>query len=389
MNENDITKNQWKTLRRIAELTPEQRAAIFQFADSPFNRYEFLEALENNECVGAESGWTPHHQLLSINNEVKGLLICYQKSHSYGEYVFDWSWADAYHRNGVPYYPKLLSAIPFTPVPCTKWLSDGDISLQQALQHLLPETSDSSVLPAYSGVHYLYPKSLEDNLKGDWICRHGQQFHWFNRKPDGSQYIDFDDFLGQMTARKRKNINKERQKVQQAGISCQWLKGDEINEQHLEQFYLFYHATYYKRGQTGYLNKAFFKQIFATMSEQVRLLVCSKEDEIVATALYFLDQETLYGRYWGCGEEYDALHFEACYYQGIEFCIQQGLRLFNPGTQGEHKISRGFEPTLTYSYHQLMLPPFQQAIKNFCDEERQHNAVYMQNCRQRLPFKTE
>ena len=374
----------WTTLTCLSELSDKDRTYLFQFSNNPFNCYEFLSALESTGCVGEQSGWLPHHQLLTIEGQAVGLLICYQKQHSYGEYVFDWAWAEAYHRHNIPYYPKLLVAIPFTPVPVSKWLTSADITEELAVTALLER--DGSYV---SGVHYLYPPEQQPSWHEEqWINRHGQQFHWFNEHPvDGREFQDFDDFLKSMTARKRKSIKKERAAIHQKGIRCVWRTGHEISGQELNAFYQYYHLTYFKRGHKGYLSREFFEAIFDNMPDAVRLLVCYQDSDIVAAALYFVSDDTLYGRYWGSNHQHELLHFEACYYQGIDYCLTHKLKCFNPGTQGEHKISRGFKPTLTMSYHHLTLPPFQQAIGRFCREEKLYNQEYMQSCSVRLPFK--
>lgn len=375
---------QWRTITSLSQLTENEIERCFSESDSPFNSLTFLSLLEQHGCVGGRSGWQPSHQLLLKDEQAVGLLIGYIKLHSYGEYVFDWSWADAYQRNGLQYYPKFLSAIPFTPVPTKKWLSSSSLSEQHALSMFLAEQPLGDI----SGVHYNYPQKPIDFGCEQWIERHGCQFHWFNKHVEtGARYTDFDDFLGSLTARKRKNIRKERNKVSQHGISCQWRTGSEVTEGELTAFYQFYQATYLKRGQQGYLNLAFFRHLFQEMDANIRLLVCYKDVTPVAAALYFVDNHVLYGRYWGCFDEYDVLHFEACYYQGIEYCIAHQIPCFNPGTQGEHKIPRGFEPVITYSYHHLQLDPFQDAVSRFCQEEKIHNSEYMQACRERLPYK--
>ena len=382
-------KHSWQTLNRLQDLPQAQTIRLFRQADTPFNRFEFLSALEASGCVGPQTGWLPHHQLLLEEGEVTGILIAYLKTHSYGEYVFDWAWAEAYHRHEIPYYPKLLSAIPFTPVPCSKWLSTSQISNLEALEGLRASYADTEV----SGVHSLYPGDKLVDMSSHtehWIHRQGHQFHWFNRHPVHlGPYRDFDDFLQGLTARKRKNIKKERKQFQEAGFNMVWRTGDEVNEVELEAFYAYYQHTYHKRGQQGYLTRRFFELIFASMPEQVRLLLCCQNDQIQGAALYFISEHTLYGRYWGSNDKHPLLHFEACYYQGIEFAIRLGLSCFNPGTQGEHKIARGFEPITTHSYHSLYLAPFQTAIRDFCAEEQRHNRDYMQVCRRHLPYKRD
>jgi len=380
-----LMKITWHSLETLEDLPPEARARLFRKADTPFNRFEFLHALESSGCVTLQTGWRPFHQILKIDEQIRGILICYQKFHSYGEYIFDWSWAEAHHRHQVPYYPKLSIAIPFTPVPCSKWLTDSHITELEAVSLLREREAEKGV----SGIHHLYSQGEQTDWENaGWIYREGLQFHWFNR-PSSSHalYHDFDDYLQEMTARKRKSIKKERRRVQQQGINCLWRSGSEVGSDELEAFYQFYQLTYYKRGQQGYLNFAFFQTLLLTMPEQIRLLVCYQGAKIVGSALYFVSDDTLYGRYWGALPQQDLLHFEACYYQGIEFAIGHRLNSFNPGTQGEHKIQRGFIPTLTYSNHHLYSAPFHQAIARFCREEKLFNRAYMKECRERLPFK--
>ena len=381
----------WKTLRRLTELPTDARAELFAQADTPFNRYEFLSALELSGSVGEGTGWLPNHQIYTIGERILGLLIAYQKEHSYGEYVFDWAWADAYHQHQIPYYPKIVVAIPFTPVPCTKWFKVDDkltvpldISEAEAVKLLSQRQADSGI----SGVHHLFSAQRDPgSAEPDWINREGHQFHWFNRHPHTlAPYTCFEAFLAGMTARRRKTVKKERLKVSEQGIHCLWRTGTDVQPDEIEAFYRFYQLTYYKRGQQGYLNRAFFELIFQTMPTHIRLLVCYRDTEIVGTALYFVDSKTLYGRYWGGLPTLNCLHFEACYYQGIEYAIEHKLHCFNPGTQGEHKIPRGFEPITTHSHHRLYLEPFHQAVANFCQEEALHNRAYMAQCRTRLPF---
>lgn len=374
----------WRTVLDINTLNQQEREACFSRPATPFSSFEFLSALETHGCVGEGTGWLPQHKLLERDGAAVGIFIGYHKTHSYGEYVFDWSWAEAYHRNGIQYYPKLLLAIPFSPVPTNKWLSTSEVTESQALSMLFESLPESDL----SGVHFNYPQTQLDLDSDVWIERQGNQFHWFNREPLTNQaYRNFEHFLEVLTARKRKNILKERVKVQNMGIRCEWRAGADVSQQELKAFYRFYQATYYKRGQQGYLNLEFFQQVFATMSDSIRLLLCYKDQTPVAGALYFVSADTLYGRYWGCLEEYDALHFEACYYQGIAFCINNDISRFNPGTQGEHKIARGFEPVKTYSYHHLYLAPFQEAVARFCQEESKYNDDYMAACAERLPYK--
>lgn len=395
-------------------LNDQQIDFIFSHSASPFTQLGFLQALEDSGSIGLNTGWLPKYHLVYEQDILLGMLIMYEKHHSYGEYVFDWAWAQAYHQHGVEYYPKLLCAIPFTPVPCQKWLGSNSLSefdVFSALQQHYRETLD------YTGLHLNYPNAPEVSaISPSIMSREGHQFHWFNTAPASLEssvsacpatpviqcdadtesqqcqvqtngFTNFEHYLSTMTARKRKSIKKERLQVKNLGIECVWRTGNEITSQEAQAFYTYYQLTYEKRGQQGYLNKTFFDQIFSKLSDNIRLLVCYHDTNVVATALYLVDANTLYGRYWGSDQQFDLLHFEACYYQGIEYCINHGLSCFNPGTQGEHKISRGFKPTLTYSYHAIYLEPFEQAIKRFCQDEKAHNRLYMAECEKKLPFK--
>jgi predicted N-acyltransferase len=404
-----VTNNNWQLIHSLNDIEPELQKQIFAHSSNPFTSLAFLLALEQTQCIGESSGWIPHYFLYkenlytenqsqeeqASNNDEQstprfGLFISYLKTHSYGEYVFDWAWAEAYQRNGLNYYPKLLAGVPFSPIPCSKWLTNTSMSELDAFEHIRQFAVQEFDI---SSSHYIFPDKrllipVDDNKDTHWIEREGHQFHWFNEYQDGNLLTDFEQYLSLMTARKRKNILKERKKVRDAGVTTQWRSGSVVSDLELETFYQCYQSTYYKRRQTGYLNPEFFQQICRTMLDQVQILFCFHDDEIIAAALYIISNDTLYGRYWGEMQEHEILHFEACYYQGIEYCINNKLKTFNPGTQGEHKISRGFKPITTYSYHQIELVPFHQAIENFCLQEKQQNKHYMQACETRLPFKT-
>lgn len=372
----------WFCFPTLAAIPQLWRDQLFSDNDNPFTSQGFLLALEQSGCIGKDSGWYPQYYVYQQGSEL-GLLLSYNKSHSYGEYVFDWAWADAYHRSGIHYYPKSVAAVPFSPIPCNKWLGNSsltELAAYQQVSRLLPESE-------LTGFHYLFSKQPLVVDSEHWVMRQGHQFHWFNQDLNGQRLTSFEHYLEQMTARKRKSIKKERNKVQQAGVSCYWRSGEAVTQQELEVFYQCYHATYIKRGQSGYLNLAFFQLLCQYLPQQVQILFCQKAGNIIAAAMYLRSDDTLYGRYWGCLEQGDLVHFEACYYQGIEFAIAHRLQVFNPGTQGEHKIARGFKPIVTYSYHQLALAPFQAAIKSFCQQERVHNRAYIQQCMEKLPFK--
>lgn len=343
----------------------------------PFLLYGFFHALEKSQCVNFKQGWQPHHLVATTKNEVTAIMPMYLKSHSWGEYVFDWDWADAFKRNGINYYPKLVATIPFTPVNSDKLLS-SQLQVNELFEPLIEHCQHENI----NSWHILYCNEIKAVLPEDVYQRNTVQFHWSNR-----DYGIFDDFLSTFTSRKRKNTRKERLSVMKQDIQIRQLINNEITQQDLEYFYLTYQLTYLKHGHQPHLNYDFFRQILSNMTNNILLIIASHEQEDIACALFFYDDYQLYGRYWGCTKHYNNLHFELCYYQGIEFCIQNKLKKFNPGTQGEHKIQRGFEPVLTHSYHWIKHPAFKEAIKNFCQQEQKHMLTYQHQCRQILPFK--
>jgi len=357
-----ITTHDWQTLNN---------------SSCPFLGYDFFNALEKSQSVSVKQGWQPHHLVTTFNDEVTAVMPMYLKSHSWGEYVFDWDWADAFKRNGIDYYPKLVATIPFTPVSSDKLLS-SHLKINDLFEPLIEHCQQENI----NSWHILYCAEIKTDLPEDIYQRNTVQFHWFNR-----DYKTFDDYLSNFTSRKRKNTRKERLSVIDQNIKIRQLKNNDITQQDLDFFYLTYQLTYLKRGHQPHLSYEFFKQLLASMTDNILLMIASNEQEDIACALFFYDDSQLYGRYWGCTKKVNNLHFELCYYRGIEFCIQNNLQSFNPGTQGEHKIQRGFEPVLTHSYHWIKHPPFKEAIKSFCQQEQAHMLTYQQQCQQLLPFK--
>ena len=361
--------------------------------DYPFLCHEFLYALEASQSVCAARGWQPQHLLVEKNEQLIAVLPLYIKSHSMGEYVFDRSWAEAYQRNGLNYYPKLLSAIPFTPasgarlafVDCDQADCDQSILIQtvsDALQQQCEKIGASSW-------HILFPVESElplwKQMNSD--TRLGCQFHWLNEN-----YKNFDDFLENFSSRKRKELKRERRRVADQQIRLERLTGDQITIEHWQAFYRFYQLTNLKyNGHGGYLTGDFFVRLHETMRDSLLLVIAYDESadqkKMIAGALNFFSSTTLYGRYWGAIQDVECLHFEACYYQGIEFCIERGLKHFDPGAQGEHKIPRGFRPTLTYSQHWIAHAGFRDAISNFLTEESAGVRQYQQDACAALPFK--
>lgn len=356
-------------------------------SDYPFVQHQFLLALEQSGAVCADKGWQPTHGLIYHNDALIGVLPLYFKSHSYGEYVFDFEWANAYQRNQLQYYPKLLSAIPYTPAtgPRLSLITDYDnAETVDAIYQLLIKFAQQHQL---SGCHILFSQQQASNqlAKAGMAQRRAVHFQWHNRG-----YQNFDHYLSTFNARKRKNCRKERRCLEQQQLTVDHFSGDQIDDALWQQFALFYQATYAKRsGHGGYLPADFFSQLGRDMADSVVLMTARDNDDVVAAALYFKDQTTLYGRYWGCSETFDNLHFELCYYQGIDYCIKNKLQRFDPGVQGEHKIQRGFEPTYTYSNHWLEHQGFAEAVDNFLQQEDQHIEQYKLDCEQYLPFKAD
>ena len=353
----------------------------------PFLKYEFLKALEITKCVSPEEGWTPLHLVVSEIDTILAIMPLYIKTDSQGEFVFDWSWADAFYRNGLDYYPKLVSSIPFTPASGPRLVVTDSTKTEEIVKIVSGALKQLSEENNFSSVHILLAEKDEINLYSnqDFSLRTSYSFHWFNK-----EYKNFGNFLEDMTSRQRKNIKKERSKICSQGIVMSKIKGSEITDEMLEIFYKFYQVTYLKRGMRGYLNLDFFKYIVNQMPESILMVLAQNSSrEYVAGALNFYDEEKLYGRYWGCLEEYDSLHFETCYYQGIEFCIEEKLDSFDPGVQGEHKIKRGFCPIETFSAHWIKDIRFKEAIDDFLSRERAHILEYNQDRKSRLPFRKE
>ena len=373
-------------LLSISELPAQEWNALLG-SDYPFLRHEFLTLLETSACTDAESGWQPCHATLYRGEQLVALMPLYLKNHSYGEYVFDWSWADAWQRHGLAYYPKLVTAIPFTPATGPRLcMAAGEDSAEiyplmlQAVRQLATEQGASSW-------HLLFPdeQAARQLESAGTTLRIGSQFHWLNR-----DYSSFEDFLTHFNARKRKSLKRERRRVQEQGIEIKVLEGSEITPADWERFYLFYQMTYAKRsGHGGYLNREFFLGLGAAIPEHCVLMLAYQEQRAVAGALYFKSAETLYGRYWGCERELDCLHFETCYYQGIEYCIKHGLQRFDPGAQGEHKIQRGFTPVKTWSSHWIADPGFARAIADFGERERPEIDLYIERVSTYLPFRKD
>lgn len=347
---------------------------------NPFLSYAFLHALHETGCACAESGWQPQYLTLWCDDSLQAALPLYVKSHSYGEYVFDWAWADAYRRHGLDYYPKLLAAIPFTPVSGSRLLARDAPALQALIAALQTLQQRSGV----SSSHILYPPEAQAlTLKeAGFMLRSGVQFHWVN-----AGYRDFDEFLATLERKKRKNIRSERRKVAEAGVSFRHVAGTEASEADWRFFKRCYDKTYAAHHSTPYLNLEFFLRIGATMPRHILLIVAEREGRPIASSLLIHTEQTLYGRYWGALEEVPCLHFETAYYQPLEFCIAHGIRCFEGGAQGEHKMARGFLPQKTWSAHWLAHPDFADAIEHFLLQESGGISNYIDELNERTPFK--
>ena len=358
-------------------------------ADYPFLRPAFLDLLEDSGSVGPDTGWTPRHLRIATNGAEQAFMPLYLKDHSWGEYVFDWAWADAWRRHGLPYYPKLLSAIPFTPATGPRIRLAPGADRDALVRRLVAEAIDLARDIGASSWHILFPDEdqlalLEGIEDAPLLRRTGTQFHWLNQG-----YGDFEDFLAALASRKRKMIRRERRQVAEQGFAIEMLAGPDINADLWAFFHRVYHRTYLKRsGSAGYLTQDFFSGLGAAMGDQVAMAVARQRGKPVAAALYFRDDNTLYGRYWGCEGEYDFLHFELCYYRGIDFAIAQGLDKFDAGAQGEHKILRGFTPVATHSLHWITHPGFAEAVGRFLRQEEASVNHYRAEAAELLPFKS-
>jgi predicted N-acyltransferase len=348
--------------------------------DFPFLQKPFLNALENHDSLNGESGWQSHYLHLPEQNI---FLPSFIKQHSYGEYVFDWGWAEAYQNHGLNYYPKLIVAAPFTPVPGPRLIGKLNNASQIDGKQISKHLHDHCQQEDLSGAHCLFINEQERKIlkEHNWHERKSVQFLWNNY-----QYQSFEHFLSTFKSRKRKAILKERRLIQDAGITVLRLSGEDITDQHWRYFYNCYQSTYNKRGMSGYITLDAFKAMGKAMPDQLLLILAQYKNQPLACALYFKDKENLYGRFWGCQQEITGLHFELCYYQGIEYCIENNLKHFNPGTQGEHKIARGFEATFCYSLHYLTHTGFHDAVGDFVYEEAKQLAHYKQGCYEQLPF---
>lgn len=372
-----------QTLSHLADYDSSRWDALLGEHPQPFLRHAFLSSLEDSGSVDARRGWRAQHQVLSDDQRgAIAALPLYSKTNSSGEYVFDWAWADACHRAGIEYYPKLLCAVPFSPVTGARLLGD-----RVAGGQLLDELSAGLGDGGYSSLHVNFTEPDADAVfynRDGWLERIGCQFHWHNRG-----YRDFQDFLDGLTSRKRKQLRKEREQVAGQGIEFEWREGCQVSEPEWDFVYACYANTYHVRGQAPYLTREFFSLLAERMPEAIRVVLACQSGRPVAMAFSLMGAGELYGRYWGSLADFDRLHFETCFYQGIDQAIADGLSRFDAGAQGEHKLIRGFEPVITRSWHYLVHPGLRAAVSEFLQQERLGVMRYAETARDALPYRQE
>lgn len=351
--------------------------------NNPLIRHEFLDAMERHGCVGERFGWLPRHIAVYRDGALVAAMPLYEKYNSYGEFVFDNAWADAYHRAGLAYFPKLVSAVPYTPASGQRLLA-----LAGAETELFPVLLKSVLRLAErmgaSSFHCLFPSTegFEFLAGRGLLTRHDVQFHWHNHN-----YRDFDQFLATLVAKKRKNIRQERKRVADAGVTLRRLNGHTASATDWRQFTHFYNKTFSEKWGMATFNHGFFREVAERLPDRVLLVLADLAGECIAGSLMYQSDTTLYGRHWGCDRRVDGLHFEACYYQGIEHCISQGLDCFEPGAQGEHKLSRGFVPTLTRSSHWIRDDGFREPIARYTEHEQAAIADYLEQLQPSIPYR--
>jgi uncharacterized protein len=353
-------------------------------ADCPFLRHEFLAALEHNRCVGPGTGWIPAHLALFEAGRLVAAAPAYRKTHSWGEFVFDFSWAQAYQRNGLSYYPKLLCAVPFSPINSARLLLHPQYPAEALRSQLIDALVARCAEQGLSSAHALFIDEAERAAFAgkNWLLRSAVQFHWHN-----AGYADFDAYLDTFRADKRKQMRRERRRCAEAGIHFLTLHGSDISAEQLRFVHEVHTRTFHLHGHEPYLNLAFFTQIARTLGDALMVKLAMRDAEPVAAAVFFASADALYGRYWGAVGEFHSLHFEACYHQGIDYCIARGIRRFEPGTQGEHKVVRGFAPSHTWSAHHIAEPRFRDAIAEFLQREQPAVEAYAEDVAAHTPFR--
>jgi predicted N-acyltransferase len=342
--------------------------------NNPLLSHTFLSALETEGCLGKQYGWLPVFFTLTLNNHLQAACPCYIKTNSYGEFVFDNAWADFYHKHQVNYFPKLVCSIPYTPTSSERILHNDSITLKEATAIFEEAIKTFCLNNQLSGAHILF-NPLDESLQLEalnWGTRKSCQYHWHNQN-----YPSFDDFLATFTCKKRKNVKSERKSMVKQNLTLKQIYGNDLTTAELDKAFYYYQSTFDKKWGTATLTRSFFENIAQSLAQKMMVVFAYHNDNIVACSIFFISDTTLYGRYWGCDKYFDNLHFEACYYQGIEYCIKNNLSFFEPGAQGEHKIPRGFLPVTTYSSHWLQDEQFYKIIKAHVLNE---NPLMMEHC---------
>jgi predicted N-acyltransferase len=354
---------------------------------NPFLRHEFLYALEQSGCTGGASGWTAQHLIATDDaGHLAGAVPLYRKDHSYGEYVFDWAWANAYARAGLEYYPKLVAAVPFSPVTGPRLLLSPATGREAVAGALIDAALEQARAARASSLHWLFTSESDTCLleSRGFQRRAGYQFHWSN-----PGYRDFDDFLSTLTAEKRKKLKRERRAVREAGVTVELVEGDRLHPADWDRCYEFYRSTVQAHGAIAYLTRAFFHALGTALPQHTLMALARRGESVIGGALFLRGTDTLYGRYWGTTRHVPGLHFETCYYAPMEYCIARGLQRFEAGAQGEHKLARGFVPTPTYSVHWLAHPAFARAVGDFLTREQAGMEYEMHELNEHAPFKRE
>ena len=366
---------------QLDQINAQQWNALVQ-DNNPFLRHEFLSALEHHGCVGEQFGWLPRHIAVYDAETLVAALPLYEKYNSYGEFVFDHAWAETYKQNGLAYFPQLVSSIPYTPASGQRLLvpAGREAELYPLLLDAVLQVAEAVNASSW---HCLFAETKQQTWleSQDLIARHDCQFHWFNQ-----QYANFDEFLSTFSSKKRKNVKQERRKVQESGVQLRVLDGHSATPQDWQDFAFFYQHTFESKWGIPTLNYGFFLEVAQQLPKQMVLVLADLNGECVAGSLMFRSDSRLFGRHWGCTHYIDGLHFEACYYQGIDYCIRHNLQVFEPGAQGEHKVARGFVPTLTRSSHWLADARFMAAARRQSQYEQQAVAHYMQEVREHSPY---
>lgn len=374
-----------KTISRIDEIDPliwNTVANPSTLAYNPFISFAFLDALEKSQSVCSEAGWTPMHMVIEKNDQIIGVAPLYAKGHSQGEYIFDHHWADAYHRAGGHYYPKLLCASPFTPAQGPRLLTNDDATraiLANGLTGIAKKFGVSSL-----HVNFILDRDEAILQQHGFSSRISSQYHWFNKG-----YVTFDNFLNDLSSRKRKTIKRERRQAIISGLTVKHLRGNEITSAHWDAFWNFYQDTGARKWGSPYLTRLFFDLIADSMNNDLLLIIAERDGVPIAGALNFIGGDALYGRYWGCAEDHPFLHFEICYYQAIDFAIANRLQRVEAGAQGEHKLARGYEPVATKSAHWIRDPGFRNAVDQYLESERVHGEAEIEALKNFTPYKKD